>query len=298
MTTQLSLNDAAFRFRAVPTRGVRLDDDPDVMVQQQFARLRFFDQRLGAAGQRVLDWGCGSGFNCQWLKHSADAREVVGFDLSEGAVRLARQTYPGLEFRIADACDPAIDLAAGTWDRVLSCEVLEHVPDMPAFLANLRRHVAPDGAAFVSTPNRLVFSLGYEPSPVNKEHIKELTREEFLALLKPHFSRVEIFGQRFKDEKLLDAWEAEVQRKIRLCEEGTRWVEKETLRAKFRKWRMVNWAYELPVLRSVWRRLRWEVPARLRRALWPAAPAYRWSDFEFVSGKAPDAVWFCAIVRP
>jgi 2-polyprenyl-3-methyl-5-hydroxy-6-metoxy-1,4-benzoquinol methylase len=45
--------------------------------------------------------------------------------------------------------------------------VLEHVPDMPAFLPNLRRHLAAGGAAFVTTPNRPVFSLGHEPSPVN-----------------------------------------------------------------------------------------------------------------------------------
>ena len=57
MTTRLSLNDAAFRFRAVPTRGVRLDDDPDVMVQQQFARLRFFGREHVASAFGVPgDW--------------------------------------------------------------------------------------------------------------------------------------------------------------------------------------------------------------------------------------------------
>jgi SAM-dependent methyltransferase len=290
--------DRAFRFRAVRSPGVSVDDDPEPMVQQQFARLQFFDRRLGAAGLRVLDWGCGSGFNCQWLRREAGAREVLGFDASPDAVDLARQSFPGLDFRVADACDPALNLRPGSWDRILSCEVLEHVPDMPAFVANLRRHLAADGAAFVTTPNRPVFSLGYEPSPVNKEHVKELNHDEFVALLRPHFSRVEVYGQRFKDAGLLAAWQADVRQKIRACREGTRWVEKESFRARLRRWKVVNWAYEVSALRSAWKALRWGAAARLKRALRPAAPPYRWTDFEFAPSDLSDALWLCAVVRP
>jgi SAM-dependent methyltransferase len=292
------LADQAFRFRAVRSPGVSVDDDPEEMVQQQFARLRFFDRLLGAAGCRVLDWGCGSGFNCQWLKHAAGAHEVLGFDVSPDAVGLARQSFPDLDFLVADACDPALCLRPGTWDRILSCEVLEHVPAMPAFVANLRRHLAADGAAFVTTPNRLVFSLGHEPSPVNREHVRELDRDEFAALLRPHFSHVEIYGQRFKDVKLLEAWMADVRRKIQACQNGTRWAEKESFRARLRRWRLVNWVYEVPALRSTWKALRWGAAAGLRRALKPVVPPYRWTDFEFVSSDLSQAVWFCAVLRP
>ena len=290
--------DRAFRFRAVRSPGASLDDDPEEMVQQQLARLHFFDRLLGAAGRRVLDWGCGSGFNCHWLQSAAGARDVLGFDLSPDAVALARQSFPGLDFRVADACNPALRLRPGAWDRILSCEVLEHVPDMPAFLPNLRRHLAAGGAAFVTTPNRPVFSLGHEPSPVNKDHIKELDLDEFVGLVRPHFSRVAVYGQRFKDAGLLAAWQADVRRKIRACQEGTRWVEREPLGARLRRWKLVNWAYEVPVLRSAWQALRWGAAARLRRVLKPAAPPYRWTDFEFVSADLSDALWFCAVLRP
>jgi SAM-dependent methyltransferase len=293
MRTTIPADDQVFRFRAVRSLAVAVDDDPEPMVQQQYARLQFFERHLGG-GRRLLDWGCGSGFNCQCLLQAGTDREIVGFDVSEGAIRLARRSFPDLDFRVADACDPALDLEPGTWDRVLSCEVLEHVPDMPAFLANIRRHLAADGVAFITTPNRLVFSLGYEPSPVNKEHIKELDQDEFLAVLRSHFAHVELFGQRFRDVQLLDAWKADVRRKIRECQEGTRWVEKESFRARLRRWKVVNWAYEVPALRSAWKTLRWGVAPRLQRA----TPPYRWTDFEFVSGDLSDALWFCAVVRP
>jgi SAM-dependent methyltransferase len=221
---------------------------------------------------------------------------VVGFDLSAGAVQLARELYPDIDFRVADACAADLSLEPGTWDRILSCEVLEHVPDMPAFLANIRRHLAPEGVALVTTPNRLVFSLGHEPSPVNREHIKELTLDELCGLLSPHFGRVELYGQRFREPRLLEAWKADVRRKIQACQEGTRWVEKGSLRGRLRQWRVVNWGYEIPALRSAWRALRWGIPAGLRR-LRPQAPPYRWTDFEFVRAEEPDVLWLCAVLR-
>ena len=64
-----------------------------------------------------------------------------------------------------------------------------------------------------------------------------------------------------------------------------------------RRWRPVEWAYQVPLLRSAWRSVRWDLPAQLRRLLRPARPPYLWSDFEF-TGRLDDAVWFCAVVRP
>jgi len=57
--------------------------------------------------------------------------------------------------------------------------------------------------AFISTPNRDVFSIGHKPSSVNRENVKELNREEFERLLQPYFSEVQIWGQRFKKKALL-----------------------------------------------------------------------------------------------
>jgi SAM-dependent methyltransferase len=292
------IRESVFRFRAVPSGRVPLEDDPEPMVQQQLARLHFFQRQVGALGRRVLDWGCGSGFNCDWLLQEGGVAEVAGFDLSPDAIELARRAYSDVTFFVADACDPTLQLRPGRWDRILSCEVLEHVPDMAAFLANLRRHLDPDGVAYVTTPNRLVFSLGHEPSPVNKEHIKELTLEEFQAVLRPHFSRCEIYGQRFKDPAFLAAWQADVRHKIDLCVQGRRWQQTPSLRSRLRGWPPVRWAYNVSLLRGVWRAVRWGLVPRLRDRLRPPRRLYHWRDFEFVSDDLSDALWFCAILRP
>jgi SAM-dependent methyltransferase len=291
--------ESVYRFRAIPSRHTVLENDPEPMVQQQLARLYFFAENVGVQGARVLDWGCGAGYNCHWLHETGTAQEVVGFDLSGDAVALARQAFPGIDFRVADACAPDLDLEPGRWDRILSCEVLEHVPDQPAFLANLRRHLAGDGVAFVTTPNRPVFSLGFEPSPVNKEHIKELDHDELVALLRPHFSSVEIYGQRFRDPGLLRAWKQDVEEKIRQCRQGTRWQEKPPLRTRLRSIKVVDWVYQqVGPLRSAWRALRWGVGGRVGTLVDRWRAPYRWDDFEVCSENLSDALWLCAVVRP
>ncbi len=52
-------------------------------------------------GQRVLDLGCGRG---QYTKYIAEQGSiVVGLDSDTASIEEARQKYPSLEFRVADA---------------------------------------------------------------------------------------------------------------------------------------------------------------------------------------------------
>src|SRR5262249_22170799 len=148
------------------------------------------------------------------------------------------------------------------------------------------------------TPNRPVFSLGAEPSPVNKEHLKEFTVDELHALLRPHFSRVEVVGQRFKDPALLDAWKDDVREKIRLCDRGTRWQTAPPLRSRLRRLGVVNTLYQVGPLRRAWKALRWTLIGGLEQQLARGRRPYGSDDFEFRPDGLSDAVWLCAILRP
>jgi SAM-dependent methyltransferase len=196
----------------------------------------------------------------------------------------------------ADACDSLLDLSVGAWDLIVSFEVLEHVPHMDTFIKNIRRHLAPTGMAFISTPNRDIFSIGHEPSPMNREHVKELNREEFERLLQPHFSNIEIWGQRFKKNALLEAWKADVREKITQCQSGTRWQKVPSLREQLMHIPLINRAYEHRLLRKSWKYLRWELFQTIadKRAI--AKRPYGFKDFEF-SRDTSDALWFCALLR-
>jgi ubiquinone/menaquinone biosynthesis C-methylase UbiE len=286
-----------FQHRAVRNQRTSEENDPDPMVQQQLARLFFFMRKnQGLQNARILDWGCGSGFNCGWLKSNSSAEKITGIDISPATIDLARQMFPNCEFLVADACSQSLNIECERWTHIISCEVLEHVPDMPSFLANIKRHLSPNGTAFITTPHRLVFSLGHEPSPVNQEHVKELDLEEFRALLRVHFRHIEVYGQSFTDSRLLEEWKTDVRSKIQQLKNGTRWQRGLSIQQKLRKFKVVDYLYGIPALKSMWRYFRWELVGRIQTKYQQLNMPYTYGDFEFSTQNLSDAIWFCAIV--
>jgi len=270
-----------YHSRAVPA-GHDLEDDPEVMVHQQLARLKFFEREVGWSGCSVLDFGCGSGFNSLLL---GNVGSYLGFDAYPEVVRLASRLYPRQRFQQADGCDPALDL--GQFQRVICCEVIEHVSDMATCVRNIARHVAPGGKAFITTPNRQVFSNGHRPSPVNREHVRELDLEEFRSLLSP-FAQVAMFGQRFRRAELALAWREDVARKIAQMEQGTRWAPPPPPPAWQRRLRSI------PPVRLAWGAYRDRVLAPLQRRRAQRQRPYSWRDFE-ITPQLEGALWFCAV---
>jgi 2-polyprenyl-3-methyl-5-hydroxy-6-metoxy-1,4-benzoquinol methylase len=290
----MTMSNSVFHSRAVRSTQHPIENDPDPMVHQQLARLLFIPQILELKGKRVLEFGCGSGLNCSFLQSRAEVREIVGFDVSRESIALAKKQYPDINVLCADACDRALQISPGYWDVILSFEVLEHVPNMSAFVENIRRHLAPGGVVFLSTPNRTVFSLGHEPSPLNREHIKELSVLELKELLSPSFAQVEIWGQRFKRKELQEHWNRDVAVKIKRLQDGTRWTQpRRPLQDRLMSSPLIHKTYQNEKLRNTWKYLRWELwhSIELQREL--KNRPYTYSDFEFDTDMA-NALWTCA----
>ena len=102
------------------------------------------------AGRAVLDLGCGVGWGGQ-VAHDGGAALVVGLDLSVTAIDLAATTPPGPVWLLGDG--GRLPFADGSFDRLLSFGSLEHFPDVPAALAEVRRTLRPGGIAVVVVPN-------------------------------------------------------------------------------------------------------------------------------------------------
>lgn len=77
-------------------------------------------------GMRVLDVGCGNGFACGvFLKHGC---KVVGIDLSNSGIEIARKSHSGGRFEVLVADDKILDiLKEPPFDLVFSSEVVEHL---------------------------------------------------------------------------------------------------------------------------------------------------------------------------
>lgn len=132
-----------------------------------------------AADRVVLDAGCGEGYGVAMLA-DAGARRVVGVDLDEAVVRHVASTYgasrPGVIEAVA--CELMdLPLADDEVDLTVSFQVIEHLHDIPGYLASLRRVTRPGGELLIATPNRLTFTPGSD-TPVNPFHTREFTADE------------------------------------------------------------------------------------------------------------------------
>lgn len=106
---------------------------------------------------RVLDVGCGGGLMSEAL--ARDGAQVVGIDASAGNIAAARRHAaqdPALAARLDYRHgEPATALGPDErFDLVLALEVVEHVDDVSAFLAQVAAAVAPGGLLVASTINR------------------------------------------------------------------------------------------------------------------------------------------------
>jgi SAM-dependent methyltransferase len=111
-------------------------------------------------GLKVLELGCGPG----WLwaaggrRGTAAALDLTLTDLSPGmveaAVARARAAGPGWTVRgqVADAS--ALPFADGSFDAVVACHMLYHLPHPALGVSEIARVLAPDGLALVATNGR------------------------------------------------------------------------------------------------------------------------------------------------
>jgi arsenite methyltransferase len=109
-------------------------------------------EALGAEpGERILDAGCGPGFYMsELLDQIGPDGFVMGVDASPQMLAVAARRCEGHEnVGFAEANVTALPVAEGSFDRVLSVQVLEYVPDTLSALRELHRALRPGGRALV-----------------------------------------------------------------------------------------------------------------------------------------------------
>ncbi|HEY5789715.1 MAG TPA: bifunctional 2-polyprenyl-6-hydroxyphenol methylase/3-demethylubiquinol 3-O-methyltransferase UbiG [Gammaproteobacteria bacterium] len=119
------------------------------------ARVDWIDERVGLAGKRVLDVGCGGGLLAEAM--AARGATVTGIDMGEAPLAVARlhlhESGVAVDYRQATA-EALVDSEAGQYDLVTCLELLEHVPQPDSTVRACARLLRPGGSAAFSTLNR------------------------------------------------------------------------------------------------------------------------------------------------
>lgn len=144
-----------------------------------------------AAAESILDVGCGEGvLTCEWADRLGEGR-IVGIDLDDDKLRAEwdKRRRPNLEYRAEEAT--ALTFADDEFDMAAAIEVLEHVPEPEATVAEMAR--VAKRWLLVSVPREPVWRmtnmargaywrhLGNTPG-----HVNHWSKRSFVELLSRH----------------------------------------------------------------------------------------------------------------
>jgi SAM-dependent methyltransferase len=152
--------------------------------------------RLGLRrGDRVLDMGCGAGRHAfemyrrggDVIAFDQDGDELAGVLDLFGAMRDAGEVPDGAEADIKQGDALSLPFADAEFDRVVAAEVLEHIPDDEAAIAELARVLRPGGTMAVTVPRwlpeKVCWALSDAYHEVEGGHVRIYRGHELVARL-------------------------------------------------------------------------------------------------------------------
>lgn len=139
----------------------------------------------------ILDVGCGEGFVINFL----GTKDVIGFDISENALAIAKIRNPTFDFCRGDIYNLPVN--KNNFDLVMVLEVLEHLEEPEKAINEIKR--ASKKYCIFSVPNEPYFKIMniLRCKNLNRfgndiEHAQNWSADKFVVLLKKHFDVIDV----------------------------------------------------------------------------------------------------------
>ena len=152
------------------THSVHSDGNPSAEAQQEYWDERWGVQKSPNAWQqrradaimailrdlpldnpRILDLGCATGWMTKMLSELGTAE---GVDLSETAIEVAKERFPGIRYTAGDLYE--IELTSELVDVVVCQEVIAHVSDQAVLIRRIADVMKPGGYLVITAANKFV----------------------------------------------------------------------------------------------------------------------------------------------
>jgi ubiquinone/menaquinone biosynthesis C-methylase UbiE len=119
-------------------------------------RMRAFTSALSSCvppGCKILDFGSGSGditASCSYIGFN-----TIGVDQSSKMIERARERFSslGLSFLLIDGSHPVLPFRSESFGAFIASSVLEYIPNLIAWLSELRRVCQKDAIGVITVPN-------------------------------------------------------------------------------------------------------------------------------------------------
>jgi SAM-dependent methyltransferase len=167
---------------------------------------------LGADPAVIMDIGCSSGAMLKLLLREFRSANILGADYVRGPLEILAATLPGVPLLQFDLT--ACPLPDGCLDGIVLLNVLEHIEDDDAAMAQVSRVLKPGGIAIVEVPaapnlydiydRQLLHYRRYRISELIKkvsgQGLRVMSRSHLGFFLYPAFWIVKKRGRRFLEE--------------------------------------------------------------------------------------------------
>ena len=146
---------------------------------------------------KVLDLGFGEGYGTALLAEFCG--NIVGVDVTDKVVVYANKRYARHNCRFLKYDGRVLPFENNSIDVLVTFQVIEHIDDDHAFVAEIHRVLKPGGKLFMTTPNRAT-RLKPGQKPFNRFHKREYYASELADVLKSRFANVNVYGVSATDE--------------------------------------------------------------------------------------------------
>lgn len=136
--------------------------------------------------KKNLDLGCGTGYRTFRISQNKSV-QVIGVDLSEENIKVAKKRYPLVEFKCMNA--EKLSFRNSFFDEIYAVDVLEHVKNLSKVLQEISRVLKTNGKLKIVVPGEKSeeWLLSLRPTYFKEiNHVRIFKRHQLPKLLKKY----------------------------------------------------------------------------------------------------------------